>query len=273
MATPIGNLEDITLRALRVLREADLIVCEDTRRTARLLNHYGIGVPRESCHEHNEAARTPRLINLLLEGRNIALVSDAGTPLLSDPGYHLVSQCRREAIPVIPIPGPSAAITALVASGLATDCFFFSGFLPARSALRRRKLQELSGLPFTLIFYEAPHRVLSTLEDMTAILGPRRACLARELTKLHEEWLHGTINEILEQLKSRPKILGEITLVIDRGEPAKAVGAWPDSVTQHVEEEMKRTGTTRKAALRAVAQQRGISRKTAYNLLLAEKQP
>jgi 16S rRNA (cytidine1402-2'-O)-methyltransferase len=271
IATPIGNLEDISLRALRVLREADLIACEDTRRTAKLLNHYGIDTARQSYHEHNEASRTPRLIQMLREGKNIALATDAGTPLLSDPGHTLVSACRKEGIPVSPIPGPSAAIAALVASGFSTDCFLFAGFLPPRSALRREKLSDLAPLPYTLIFYEAPHRLLVTLADMIAVLGPRRACLARELTKVHEEWLHGTLTEILESLSSRPKIQGEATLLVEPGEPPKTPVAWPESVREHLEAEMAKGGMTQKEALKTVARQRGITRREAYNLLLAEK--
>ncbi len=272
VATPIGNLEDITLRAIRVLKEVDMIACEDTRRTAILLDHYGIGTPKESHHEHNEAARTPRLIQMLTQGKNIALVTDAGTPLLSDPGYALVSGCREAGIPIVPIPGPSAAIAALVASGFATDSFFFAGFLPPKSKPRRERLHELSSLPCTLIFYEAPHRLLRCLEDMTAVLGPRQACLARELTKVHEEWLHGTLDDIHAELSHRPKIQGEITLLLEGGEPAPASNTWPDSLTEHMEAEMAKNGMSRKEALKAVARQRGITRKEAYRLILAEKQ-
>jgi 16S rRNA (cytidine1402-2'-O)-methyltransferase len=272
VATPIGNLEDITLRALRILKEVDLIVCEDTRRTAKILNHYGIKTPRESHHEHNEAARTPALIQLLLAGKNLALVSDAGTPLLSDPGFTLVSGCLRRQLPVVPVPGPSAVVTALVASGLAVDSFFFAGFLPVRTANRRNRLQELADVPSTLILYEAPHRIIRSLEDMVAMLGPRKACLARELTKLHEEWLRGTLPEILELLRARAAIPGEITLVIERGAPPEAVQTWPDSLKLHVEEEMQRTGMDRKEALKRVARQRGLSRKQAYNRLLEERE-
>jgi len=272
VATPIGNLEDITLRAIRVLKEADLIACEDTRRTAILLNHYGIHTPRESHHEHNEASRTPHLIQMLNEGKNIALVTDAGTPLVSDPGFALVSGCRKARIPVVPIPGPSAAIAALAASGFSTENFLFAGFLPPRSKSRRDKLKELAHLPYTLIFYEAPHRLLRTLEDMAAVLGPRQTCLARELTKVHEEWIHGTLPEILAELNVRPRILGEVTLLVEAGTSPQASDTWPDSLTQHMEEEMAKRGMSRKEALKAVARRRGITRREAYRLLLAEKQ-
>jgi 16S rRNA (cytidine1402-2'-O)-methyltransferase len=244
VATPIGNLEDISLHALRLLKEVDLIACEDSRHTARLLNHYGISTLRESHHEHNEANHTRRLLKLLQEGKNIALVSDAGSPLLSDPGYTLVSACRKAGIAVVPIPGPSAAVAALTASGLPTDTFLFAGFLPPRKGQRRRRLQEVASIAATLVFYEAPHRLLATLEDMSEILGARQACLARELTKIYEEWLHGTLPEILADLRNRPQIRGEITLIVDRAATASAAAqaSWPVSITQHLEEEMHRTG-------------------------------
>ena len=274
VATPIGNLEDISLRALRVLREADLIACEDTRHTARLLRHYGIDTPRESHHEHNEARHTRRILDLLRAGKNIALVSDAGTPLLSDPGYSLVRACRQEGFKVVPVPGPSAAVAALTASGLPTESFFFAGFLPPRPGARRKKLREVAGVPATLIFYEAPHRMLAALEDLCEILGSRQACLARELSKIHEEWLHGTLPEILAALRARPQILGEITLLVDRGalDSVPAATDWPSSIAQHLQEEMQRTGASQKDALKAIARRLGISRKEAYRQLLVCKQ-
>lgn len=273
VATPIGNLEDMSFRALRVLKEVDLIACEDTRHTARLLSHYGITTPRESHHEHNEARHTQRLLTLLRQGKNIALVSDAGTPLLSDPGYALVSACRKAGVAVIPIPGPSAAVVALTASGLPTDCFFFTGFLPTRQGLRRKRLQEIASIPATLVIYLAPHHLLAALEDMIGILGERQACLARELTKLHEEWLSGTLAQILATLRSRARIQGEITLIVGRGEPASppAQTPWPASIARHLQEEMQKTGASPKEALKALARRRGISRKEAYRELLRQK--
>jgi 16S rRNA (cytidine1402-2'-O)-methyltransferase len=269
VATPLGNLEDITLRALRILKEVDFIACEDTRYTARLLTHYGITTPRGSHHKFNEEKNTPKLIQWLREGKNIALVSDSGTPLISDPGFELVSACRLEGIQVIPIPGPSAAITALSAAGLPTDSFYFAGFLPARGALRRRKLEELMTIPATLIIYESPHRLLTSLEDMIAILGPRQATLARELTKIHEEFMHSTLPELLEILSAREEVRGEITLVIEGGEAMTApIAAYPESIKEHLEAEMARTGLPRNEALKLVAKQRGITRKEAYNLLI-----
>jgi 16S rRNA (cytidine1402-2'-O)-methyltransferase len=270
VATPIGNLEDITLRALRILKEADLIACEDTRHTARLLTRYEIATPRESYHQFNEESRTPRLLQMLREGRNIALVSDSGMPLISDPGYELVSACRKEGISVVPIPGPSAAIAALAASGFPSDSFFFAGFLPSRGAPRKRRLEELAGIPSTLIFYEAPHRLLNSLEDMIAVLGTRRACIARELTKVYEEFLQGTLPELFDNLQARPKIQGEITLIIERGHEALAIMEQPVSIKQHLETEMEKSGLSRNEALKTIAKQRGISRKEAYNLLIDE---
>jgi 16S rRNA (cytidine1402-2'-O)-methyltransferase len=267
VATPVGNLEDVTLRALRVLKEVDLIACEDTRTTVKLLTRYGIGTPRESHHKFNEQSRTPRLMQMLREGRNIALVSDSGTPLVSDPGYELVSSCRKEGIQVIPIPGPSAVIAALVGSGLPADSFFFAGFLPARRSVRRRRLEELAGISATLILFETPHRLLASLEDMVAILGTRQASVARELTKVHEEFLHGTLAELLEHFRARPRIQGEITVIIGRGQTSPVVADWPASLIQHLNAEMKKTGRPRNEALKSIAKQRGITRKQAYNQL------
>jgi 16S rRNA (cytidine1402-2'-O)-methyltransferase len=271
VATPIGNLEDITLRALRILKEVDFIASEDTRRTAKLLNHYGIRTPQESHHEHNQAQSTARLLSFLRQGKSVALVTDAGTPSISDPGYMLVAACRREAVPVVPVPGPSAALAALVGSGLSTESFYFAGFLAPRAARRRKRLQELSSLSCTLIFYEAPHRLIASLEDMLSVLGPRRACLARELTKAHEEWLHGRLSDILDTVRSRSRIRGEITIVVERGEPARQSAAYPASLREHLEQEMRATGASNKEALRSVARQRGIARKEAYRLLLTER--
>ena len=270
VATPIGNLEDITLRALRVLKECDLIACEDTRHTARLLTRYSIGTPRESYHKFNEESRTPRLIQMLREGKNIALVSDSGMPLVSDPGYELVSCCRKEGIQVIPVPGPSAVTAALAASGLPADTFFFAGFLPARGSLRRRRLEALFSIPATLILFEAPHRLLNSLEDMVAVLGNRRVTMARELTKIHEDIFHGSLTELLDNLQTRPAIQGEVTLVIEPGEAAAVESVWPASLKQHLEDEMTRTGLSRNEALKSVAKKRGISRRDAYNQLTDE---
>ena len=273
VATPIGNLEDITLRALRVLKEADLIACEDTRHTAKLLTRYGITTPRKSCHDFNEESRVPVLMQLLREGKNIALVGDAGTPLISDPGYKIVSACIREGIAVIPVPGACAAVAALAASGLPSDAFFFAGFLPPRAAARRRRLKEIADIPATLIFYEAPHRLIASLKDMAEVLGARRAALAREITKIHEEFLHGTLDEILETIRVRPEIRGEITLVIEGVEEKGAreiMPVFPESIREHLAEEMKKSGLPRNEALKTVARARGVSRRDAYRQLTAD---
>jgi 16S rRNA (cytidine1402-2'-O)-methyltransferase len=271
VATPIGNLEDISPRALRILRDADLIACEDTRHTARLLARYKIGTARESYHKFNEEKRSARLLRRLKEGAQIALVSDSGTPLVSDPGYEIVAACRREGIRVIPIPGPSAAIAALTGSGLSADSFFFAGFLPARSTERKRRLKEIAAVPATLIFYEAPHRLLASLSDMAEVLGPRQASIARELTKIHEEFLTGTLPELFNLFQAREKIRGEFVIVVERGEALPEPVAHPDSIKRHLEEEIQKTGLARNDALKSVARQRGITRRQAYQMVLEEE--
>src|SRR5712672_662559 len=219
VATPIGNLEDITLRALRVLREVDLIACEDTRQTQKLLSHYGIQTRMVSYHEHNEMTKAAELIVNLETGAKIALVTDAGMPGISDPGFRLIALAIRHHVPVVPIPGASAFLAGLVASGLPTDSFRFSGFLPAKSGQRRKLLESVRESPRTQVFYEAPHRLLETLADVTEILGEdRHVVVAREVTKIHEEFLRGRVVEVLEQLKSRGDVKGEITLLIAKTE-------------------------------------------------------
>src|SRR5215475_12708343 len=227
VATPIGNLEDITLRALRILKEADQIACEDTRHTQKLLNHYNISKPLVSYHEHNEMTRAPELVMAMEQGQQIALVSDAGMPLVSDPGYRLVTLCLRHHIPVVPVPGPSALLASLAASGLPNEEFLFAGFLPARSGERRRALERLQIEDRTLILYEAPHRIAECVADAREILGDRPACLAREVTKLHEEFRRGKLSEIEESLRERPA-KGEITFLIGAGD-ASASGVGMDS--------------------------------------------
>src|ERR1700674_3247279 len=217
--TPIGNLVDITLRALRILRESDQIACEDTRHSQKLLTHYEIAKPLVSYHEHNELTRAPELLIALEQGAKIALVSDAGMPLVSDPGYRLVSLCLRHHIPVVPIPGPSAPLAALSAAGLPNEEFLFVGFLPNRTGERRRALERLRIEDRTIIFYEAPHRVEECIADVREILGDRPACLAREVTKLHEEFKRGKLSELTASLEARPA-RGEITLLIAPEESA-----------------------------------------------------
>jgi 16S rRNA (cytidine1402-2'-O)-methyltransferase len=210
VATPIGNLSDISPRALESLRNADLIACEDTRQTLKLLNHFGIQKPLVSYHDFNEEKKASDLGEKIRNGATVALVSDAGTPGISDPGYRLVRYCREHGLNVFSIPGPSAAVTALAASGLPSDEFFFAGFLPAKKIARREKLESLRSLSATLIFYEAPHRIEEALTEVLEILGDREACIARELTKIHEEFYFGKLSEI----RGRVKPLGEIVLVV-----------------------------------------------------------
>src|SRR6202049_4593859 len=212
VGTPIGNLEDITLRALRVLKEVDVIACEDTRQTQKLLNHYSISTRTTSYHEHNEMTKSAELVKEMQEGASVALVTDAGTPGISDPGYRLIALAIRHRVPVVPIPGASAFLAALVASGLPTDSFRFSGFLPAKRGERRAALEAVKNSPRTQVFYEAPHRVVEALEDVCEILGnERHVVVAGEGTKRHEGFLRGRAGQVLEKLKSRDAVKGEIT--------------------------------------------------------------
>src|SRR6202035_1546821 len=223
VATPIGNLQDITLRAVRVLKEVDVIACEDTRQTQKLLNHYGITTRTISYHEHNEMTRSAELVKEMQEGASVALVTDAGMPGISDPGFRLISLAIRHHLPVIPIPGASAFLSALVASGLPTDSFRFSGFLPAKRGERRGTLEAIKTSPRPQVFYEAPHRIIEALQDVCEVLGnSRRVVVAREVTKLHEEFLRGRASEVLEALKARDAVKGEITLLIGKAEEEDA---------------------------------------------------
>ncbi|HEU4836484.1 MAG TPA: 16S rRNA (cytidine(1402)-2'-O)-methyltransferase [Pyrinomonadaceae bacterium] len=269
VATPIGNLADITHRALQVLKDVDLIACEDTRHTHKLLNHYGITTKTISYHEHNEQQRATELIDRMKQGTSIAVVSDAGTPSISDPGFRLVRAAIESDIPVVPIPGPSALITALIAAGLPTDEFFFAGFLPARASARRARLSELQSVPGTLIFYEAPHRLAGTLKDAYEILGEREAVVARELTKLHEEIRRGRLSELSADYAEKMDIRGEIVVLIDRN----VIGA---VVTERVSvavlvHRFEQDGLDRRAALKKAARELGLSRAEAYRKLLSEK--
>jgi 16S rRNA (cytidine1402-2'-O)-methyltransferase len=263
VATPIGNLEDITLRALRILREVDRIACEDTRQTRKLIDRHGISKPLVSYHEHNEQARAEELLTAIEAGQNIALVSDAGTPLIADPGYRIVQQARARGITVSPIPGPSALISALSASGLPTDSFFFGGFLPAKKTQRRKTLEEAKAYPATLVFYEAPHRIVETLNDITEILGPREVTLARELTKIYEEFLTREASQLRDALAKRPAIKGEITLMIAKAEAPsedlKPIDAAFDELIQ--------AGVPRMDAMKTIARARGLSKREVYQQL------
>ena len=267
VATPIGNLEDITLRARRVLREADLIACEDTRQTRKLLSHFEIAKPVLSYHEHNETARAAELVERLENGANVALVSDAGTPLVSDPGYRLVTAAIAAGIQVVPVPGPSALLAALAGSGLPTDAFRFCGFLPVKPAARRKLLQSLEPETCTLVFFESPHRIIEALQDIEEILGARPVVLARELTKIHEEFLRGTAGEIRQQIASRPSVKGEITLMIGRAADADASSEGAEEEVQQLE----RRGLSRMEAVKQVARARGIPKRELYRRIIAQQ--
>jgi len=270
VATPIGNLEDITLRAIRVLKEANLIACEDTRQTQKLLRHYAIHKEMISYHAHNELTRAPELVIQLEQGAQVALVSDAGTPVVSDPGHRLVVLCLRHHIPVVPIPGPSAFVAALAASGLPSDEFLFVGFLPSRPGARRKKLDALKSEPRALVLYEAPHRLADTLSDAAEILGSRHAVVAREVTKIHEEFLRGTLAELRDAAKERtPR--GEITLMIGPPEEGSVPVAPAVSLKERVSQLEAEMGLDRKAALKHAARERGLGKRDAYKQLLLER--
>lgn len=270
VGTPIGNLEDITLRALNVLKASDLIACEDTRRTQKLLNHYDIRTPTLSYHEHNEMTRAPELVLEMEQGSVISLVSDAGTPVLSDPGFRLVHLAIRHKIPVVPIPGPSALVAALTAAGLPMNEFVFTGFLPAKRSARRKALAALAGFESTIVFYEAPHRILDSLRDIHDILGERDAVVAREVTKVHEEFVRGTIREIRDLLKKEP-VKGELTVILGPGTAPAENDAASDSVGAEVARLKASEGLDERSALKIVARSRGISRSEAYRQLQLEK--
>ena len=266
IATPIGNLEDITMRALRLLREVDWIACEDTRQTRKLLDHFGIAKPMVSYHDHNESGRAAELVEKLTSGGSGALVSDAGTPLISDPGYRLVQAAIAAAIPVVPIPGVSAAVAALSAAGLPTDAFRFCGFLPPKSSQRRKTLEQWKPETATLIFYETPHRILEALEDVAAVMGLRPVVVARELTKLHEEFLRGTAAELRAELASRPSVKGEITLLIGKTDEVQA----DDTPLAEAVRAAEGQGMPRMEAIKQVARQRGLSKREVYRLIAGD---
>lgn len=264
VATPIGNLEDITYRAVRVLKEADLIACEDTRHTAKLLHHYGIDKPTVSYHEHNEVARAEELVAKLTAGLNVAQVSDAGMPGISDPGYRVIHLAIERGVQVVPIPGPSALVAALAASGLPTDSFQFLGFLPAKSGQRRTLLETLRPATHTTVVYEAPHRIVETMKDIVELLGAEQpVALARELTKVHEEFIRGPAAEVLRRIQEQ-ELKGEITLLIGKGQEqpiaAKDIG-------RRLAEIMQEQKLDENAALKAVAKEQGISKSEAYREL------
>lgn len=284
VATPIGNLEDITLRALRILGEVDLVACEDTRRTGSLLRRHGISTPTTSFFEHNERRKSPALLAALRSGKSVALVSDAGTPGLSDPGYRLVRDARRDGLPVVPVPGPNAAVAALSVSGLPTDRFLFVGFLPSRPGPRRRALLDLAAARPTLVFYESPVRVLAALVDLVEVLGDREAFLCREATKAHEEYVRGRLRDIHGHLSARGAVRGEIVLVVaGAGDPRKqgrsggagdhprAAGVREVEEPEHLFARLAAEGRTRRDAVKEVARRLGLPAREVYRRVLATK--
>ncbi|MDX6403068.1 MAG: rRNA (cytidine1402-2-O)-methyltransferase [Blastocatellia bacterium] len=274
VATPIGNLEDITQRALRVLREVDIVACEDTRRTRVLLNHFGIKTKTLSYHEHNERERAEQICVLLLTGKNVALVSDAGTPLINDPGFRVTNAAMELNLAVVPIPGPTAFVAALVASGLPSDQFFFAGFLPARANARCEKLEELNRVPATLVLYEAPHRIAATLKDALGVLGNRQAAVARELTKIHEEIVRGDLRELVQRFGSDVAVRGEIVLIISGAAVDEGPTTGETEPSRRLIErvsELELEGLDAKAALKKAARELGMKRAEAYRVLVAQK--
>jgi 16S rRNA (cytidine1402-2'-O)-methyltransferase len=272
VATPIGNLEDITLRALRVLRTVDRIACEDTRQTQKLLNHFEIHTPTVSYHMHNEGSRSEELIAELKQGARIAVVSDAGTPGIADPGEQVANVAIAAGIDVFPIPGANAAISGLIASGLSTECFTFHGFLPAKAGQRKTTLEELARDDATHLFYEAPHRILDTLADIETVFGPaQHVVIARELTKLHEEFLRGPVSDLRTQLATRPSIRGEIVLMLAPAVAENEDAAPRTSIAAEVAALTKSEGLTEKDALKRVARERGIGKSDAYRELQREQ--
>jgi 16S rRNA (cytidine1402-2'-O)-methyltransferase len=271
VATPIGNLEDITLRALRILRSVDRIACEDTRQTQKLLNHFEIRTPTVSYHMHNEGSRSEELVAELKQGARIAVVSDAGTPGIADPGGQIASAAIAAGIDVFPVPGANAAISGLIGSGLPTEQFTFHGFLPAKAGQRKTTLEELPRGNTTHLFYEAPHRILDTLADIETILGPtQHVVIARELTKLHEEFLRGSVSDLRTQLATRPSIRGEIVLMLAPAIAESKTTKQP-SIAVEVAALIKAEGISEMDALKRVARQRGMGKSEAYRELQREQ--
>ena len=269
VATPIGNLEDITLRALRVLRSVDRIACEDTRQTQKLLNHFEIKTPTVSYHMHNEGSRAEELTAELKQGARIAVVSDAGTPGIADPGGQIAAAAIAAGVAVFPVPGANAAISALIASGLPTERFTFHGFLPAKAGARKTALETLPRDGATHLFYEAPHRILDTLADVEAVFGPdQRIVVARELTKLHEEFLRGPVGELRAQLSARASVRGEIVLLMSLSAVEVAVTG---TIAEEVAALIATEGLTEMAALKRVAKERGLGKSEAYRELQREQ--
>ncbi|NTW59997.1 MAG: 16S rRNA (cytidine(1402)-2'-O)-methyltransferase [Nitrospirae bacterium] len=269
VATPIGNLEDITLRAIRVLKEADAIAAEDTRHTQKLLSKFDIHTPLTSYHDHNKEEKAPVLVSRLLEGKSIALVSDAGTPGISDPGYFLINLAVDQNIPVVPIPGATAAIAALSVSGLPTDQFVFEGFLPSKHTARLKRLEDLKTEKRTLVFYEAPHRIIAAIEDIRNILGDRKAVVTRELTKVHEETIRGSISEVLARLNSG-STKGEFTIIL-HGATGTPAGQHLDT-KEYLKDLMLHRRLSKKEAIAVAAHDLGVPKKEIYKIGLTIKE-
>jgi 16S rRNA (cytidine1402-2'-O)-methyltransferase len=272
VATPIGNLQDMSLRSLAVLRSVDLIACEDTRHTRKLLTHFRISNRTVSYHEHNEQERAEQFADMLVRGESIAIVSDAGTPGICDPGFRIVQRAAEIGAPVVPVPGPVAFVNAVIASGLSAESIFFGGFLPAKKGDRRRRLSEVCDVPATLAFYETPHRLAKSLADCLEILGDRRAATARELTKLHEEIVRGTLADLAARY-ANASVRGEIVLVIDRSQTGTrdaASDAPTASLAQRVRE-LETEGHDRKTSLKKAAKEFGVSKSEAYRLIESGK--
>jgi len=273
VATPIGNLEDITARSLRLLAEVDLIACEDTRHTRVLLNHYQIKTKTISYHEHNEGARAGELCEMIEGGASVAIVSDAGTPGVNDPGYRVVRVAVARGLKIVPVPGATAFVAALVASGLPTDEFFFGGFLPPRAHARRARFAEVRALSATLLFYEAPHRIAESLADAREILGEREAVVARELTKLYEEFVRGRLSELASRFRAEGAARGEMVMVIDRTVIETKTSDSDDRMTSVAERvaALEAEGLDARTALKRAARELGLSRDEAYRRLVSER--
>jgi 16S rRNA (cytidine1402-2'-O)-methyltransferase len=269
VATPIGNREDITLRALNILRQVDLIAAEDTRKSGNFLAHYQIENRLISFHEHNEKKRTPELIGKLLAGMTIALVSNAGTPLVSDPGYRLIEAAITNKIKVAPIPGVTAATAAMSVSGLPTDSFVFIGFAPKKKGKRLKFLTQLSAEPRPLIFYESPRRILSLMEEIISCMGDRNAMLAREMTKVHEEFVRGTVSQILKIIRARAAFKGECTLLVAGGEASEQIDA--EIVTTEIKAALQNGQNALSEIARTIAKKYGLPKNEVYDLTLKIK--
>lgn len=274
VATPIGNLEDITLRALRILNEVDLIAAEDTRHTIKLLNHFEIKKKMISYHQHNEREQSERLVQRLIQGENIALVSDAGMPGISDPGTVLVAEAVRSGITVVPIPGPSAVISALAASGLDTSSFMFVGFLPRKKAEQERRLKQIEMVPGTLVFYESPHRIEATLKILREVLGNREAVIARELTKVHEEFVRGDLDRLLATVAAYPNI-GEFTILVSGSNETNRHNSTNNDGVEDIGilfDQLQGEGSSLKEELKVIAKKTGKPVKQIYRLYLERRE-